>query len=413
MGALAEAFQKGLAAQWALCFFCCWYPCTSFESFGSFCVFIFMFSWVFEHAHENKPHPAIDTLFVVLAIFSWASLSPAAKGFGVSATFLALWEIFLGVTGFSSNIPIGTFSLFYASSTIFYDYSFITNYIGIALALLLRVFPFEDTWAKASRPHTAKEHGRNRTQGPTHGNVDSKTEASRILSVTTHYEVLQVDASLNGEVFLDAVRVAYRRKALLVHPDKNGNEEQFHKAFQQLQAAYQTLSDEDERKKYDFEMNVHGIDECVDPASGVTSFEMPVSCHYNPYSAHMVRVMRQKNRRSCNKCAEGHVINPGELFMEETYEWAPFMGVVPFFSTIRRVYVYSPGGVVDITSQVNCCQTRLLSFLKPNECSVPCVLVEHNEGRRGRNENRNENRSEKPWKKEPKRKGNNKKKGRR
>ncbi|KAG6428374.1 hypothetical protein SASPL_112625 [Salvia splendens] len=69
-----------------------------------------------------------------------------------------------------------------------------------------------------------------------------------------YYEILGVEKSCSGE----DVRKAYRKLSLKVHPDKNtapGAEE----AFKMVSKAFQCLSDEESRKKYD----VVGSDEPV------------------------------------------------------------------------------------------------------------------------------------------------------
>jgi curved DNA-binding protein CbpA len=47
------------------------------------------------------------------------------------------------------------------------------------------------------------------------------------------------------------IRVAYRRRALRTHPDKNRGDPRATENFQILQAAYFTLSDPDRRSEYD------------------------------------------------------------------------------------------------------------------------------------------------------------------
>ncbi|CAJ1334572.1 unnamed protein product, partial [Effrenium voratum] len=58
-----------------------------------------------------------------------------------------------------------------------------------------------------------------------------------------HYDLLQVSRSASGA----EIRSAYRRGALLTHPDKGGNPEEFKKVV----AAFEVLSDQLRRKEYD------------------------------------------------------------------------------------------------------------------------------------------------------------------
>lgn len=63
-----------------------------------------------------------------------------------------------------------------------------------------------------------------------------------------HYEVLGVTFEANDDDF----KKAYRKLALQWHPDKNlDNAEEAKKQFQLIQAAYELLSDPQERAWYD------------------------------------------------------------------------------------------------------------------------------------------------------------------
>ena len=63
-----------------------------------------------------------------------------------------------------------------------------------------------------------------------------------------HYEVLGVTFEAND----DDLKKAYRKLALQWHPDKNlDNAEEAKKQFQVIQAAYEVLSDPQERAWYD------------------------------------------------------------------------------------------------------------------------------------------------------------------
>ncbi|CAG8458600.1 1653_t:CDS:2 [Diversispora eburnea] len=64
----------------------------------------------------------------------------------------------------------------------------------------------------------------------------------------TYYEVLGIDISATE----DEVRKAYRRQALLWHPDKNvDRREEAEEKFKLISEAYEVLSDVDKRKTYD------------------------------------------------------------------------------------------------------------------------------------------------------------------
>ena len=66
-----------------------------------------------------------------------------------------------------------------------------------------------------------------------------------------YYEVLGVDSKVEQ----DDLKKIYRKMALKLHPDKNGDTEEAKLNFQELNEAYQTLSDPQERAWYDSHKN--------------------------------------------------------------------------------------------------------------------------------------------------------------
>ena len=61
------------------------------------------------------------------------------------------------------------------------------------------------------------------------------------------YKILEVDKKAN----LKTIKKNYRRLAKLHHPDKNQGDPDAEQKFQDIGAAYECLSDDDCRKKYD------------------------------------------------------------------------------------------------------------------------------------------------------------------
>jgi DnaJ-class molecular chaperone len=64
----------------------------------------------------------------------------------------------------------------------------------------------------------------------------------------TYYEILEVDKKASQE----AIKSAYRRLAMLYHPDKNQLPEA-EEMFKKIAEAYAVLSDPNQRKQYDLD----------------------------------------------------------------------------------------------------------------------------------------------------------------
>ena len=69
----------------------------------------------------------------------------------------------------------------------------------------------------------------------------------------SHYDVLQLDSP---KATHDEIKRAFRRLSMELHPDKNGNSEESKRAFQEINEAYNVLSDPEKRGNYDFELQM-------------------------------------------------------------------------------------------------------------------------------------------------------------
>ena len=82
-----------------------------------------------------------------------------------------------------------------------------------------------------------------------------KPKPKKDIDTTKYYKVLGVEKTASQ----DDIRRAYRKLVKTKHPDKGGSQ----KEFQEIQVAYDTLSDENKRKVYD-EYGEEGIKEGMD-----------------------------------------------------------------------------------------------------------------------------------------------------
>jgi DnaJ-class molecular chaperone len=76
----------------------------------------------------------------------------------------------------------------------------------------------------------------------------------------SHYDTLQLESR---SATPDEIKRAFRRLSMEMHPDKNGNSEESKRAFQEINEAYNVLSDPEKRGNYDFELQMgiggHGV----------------------------------------------------------------------------------------------------------------------------------------------------------
>ncbi|GAB2265695.1 hypothetical protein Dimus_000734 [Dionaea muscipula] len=86
----------------------------------------------------------------------------------------------------------------------------------------------------------------------TDSEVSSEDEVIRLLNCTDHYTALGF--SRYEHIDISILKREYRKKAMLVHPDKNMGNDKAAEAFKKLQNAYEVLLDSLKRKAYDDEL---------------------------------------------------------------------------------------------------------------------------------------------------------------
>ena len=78
-----------------------------------------------------------------------------------------------------------------------------------------------------------------------------------------YYEVLGVDKSAG----VDEIKKAYRKKAMQFHPDRNPGDKEAEEKFKEVGEAYEVLSDDDKRARYD-QFGFQGVDPNFGGGSG-------------------------------------------------------------------------------------------------------------------------------------------------
>jgi DnaJ-class molecular chaperone len=77
--------------------------------------------------------------------------------------------------------------------------------------------------------------------------------------VKNYYDLLGIKPDSNK----DEIKIAFRKLSIKFHPDKNDGDPYFTNMFKHINEAYETLSNDIKRAKYDFEFNKHRNGETV------------------------------------------------------------------------------------------------------------------------------------------------------
>jgi DnaJ-class molecular chaperone len=105
----------------------------------------------------------------------------------------------------------------------------------------------------------------------------------------SHYDVLQLESR---SATPDEIKRAFRRLSMDLHPDKNGNSEESKCAFQEINEAYNVLSDPEKRGNYDFELqmgmgghrmhNMHHMHNMGPMGMGINPLDMLFAAMHQP-----------------------------------------------------------------------------------------------------------------------------------
>ncbi|KAG9159932.1 hypothetical protein Leryth_005692 [Lithospermum erythrorhizon] len=122
---------------------------------------------------------------------------------------------------------------------------------------------------------------------------NSVVEMKRILSSANHYEALGFPRHKIIDPAL--LKKEYRKKAMLVHPDKNMGSPTASDSFKRLQCAYEVLSDAVKKRDYD--------DQLRKEESKIIAQKAPSTSHQDGSDY----CLEESRRIQCTKCGKSHI----------------------------------------------------------------------------------------------------------
>ncbi|PIN18110.1 Molecular chaperone (DnaJ superfamily) [Handroanthus impetiginosus] len=203
----------------------------------------------------------------------------------------------------------------------------------------------------------------------------SEDEVVRLLNCMDHYAALGLSRFENIDV--SVIKREYRKKAMLVHPDKNMGNEKAAEAFKKLQNAYEVLLDSFKRKEYDDQLRreellnfFHKYQNTSRQNQGHSFFKSGfahpeadsedllgqsrrIACKKCGFFHLWVYTNKSKSKaRWCQECKDFHQAKDGDGWVEQTSQ--PF-----FFGILQQVeapsaYVCAGGKVYDVTEWYIC-----------------------------------------------------------
>ncbi|KMZ67753.1 Chaperone protein dnaJ [Zostera marina] len=202
--------------------------------------------------------------------------------------------------------------------------------------------------------------------------LNIENEMKRIINSANHYEAI----GLIQKRYIDQtmLRKEYRKKAMLVHPDKNMGNTLSCESFKKLQSAYEVLSDTAKRKDYDEQLKRE--------ESRIICQKSCSAYHQNSMDHHR---SKESRRVECGKCGKSHLwvcttrIKAKARWCQDCHlhhpakegdGWVEYERVVPF-STPRKV---------DIPHAYVCAENKIFAVSEWASCQfhgAPCRANTH------------------------------------
>ncbi|XP_078433484.1 uncharacterized protein LOC144704817 isoform X2 [Wolffia australiana] len=184
-------------------------------------------------------------------------------------------------------------------------------------------------------------------------------EMKRIMRSLNHYETLCVFQT-PAAIDLTTLKKEYRRKAVLVHPDKNMGNSLACESFKKLQTAYEVLADPEKRRVYDEQLwkerFENGFETPRSSSHQGTEYQSEESRRIECTKCGNIHIWICTNRiksraRWCQDCCQYHPASNGDGWVE--------LGSSPFDSghgkvEIPRAFVCAESKIFDVSEWAIC-----------------------------------------------------------
>uniref|UniRef100_A0A0D9XDI7 J domain-containing protein n=1 Tax=Leersia perrieri TaxID=77586 RepID=A0A0D9XDI7_9ORYZ len=213
--------------------------------------------------------------------------------------------------------------------------------------------------------------------------LTSEEEVSRLLTCTDHYSALGFSRYENIDVSL--LKREYKKKAMLVHPDKNMGNDKAADAFKKLQNAYEVLLDSLKRKTYDDELRreellnyfrrpSEGVDE------GPFGLSRRIVCKKcGDFHLWIYTGRAKAQARWCQDCKDFHQAKDGDGWVEQSFQ--PVLFGLLQKPDLPHAYVCAESNIFDVTEWFSCQGMRCPANTHKPSFHVNASLAKQNSGK--------------------------------
>ncbi|XP_006650851.1 uncharacterized protein LOC102699671 [Oryza brachyantha] len=205
--------------------------------------------------------------------------------------------------------------------------------------------------------------------------LNSEDEVARLLNCTDHYSALGFHRYESIDVSL--LKREYKKKAMLVHPDKNMGNDKAADAFKKLQNAYEVLLDSLKRKTYDDELRREELlnyfrrfqsasqkkggsgffQQGFSPSEGVDEgphgLSRRIACKKCGDFHLWIYTGRAKSQaRWCQDCKDFHQAKDGDGWVEQSFQ--PVLFGLLQKPDLPHAYVCAESNIFDVTEWFSC-----------------------------------------------------------